>query len=201
MPASADILNNGLFAGYVGQFETVGSGNCGSPCLPVGTITGWTVTQGNVDWIGNYWQASPGSGNSIDMDGFYSAGGISQTVYLGPGQYVLSFYLAGNSYDTPNHSPIKHLNVSAGSVSENFAFDTTGKSNGNMGWVKETVSFNASGLTTIAFKSTDTVDIAWGPAIGSASLLQVSEFGFYSYSAFMGGLAGLVMFVMRKRRA
>src|SRR4051812_24937956 len=33
-------------------------------------ITGWTVTNGSVDWIGSgYWQAAPGSTRSIDLDG------------------------------------------------------------------------------------------------------------------------------------
>ncbi len=47
--------------------------------LPTGStdLTGWTVTSGNVDYIGSSWQASDGS-RSLDLSGA-GAGQIGQT--------------------------------------------------------------------------------------------------------------------------
>src|ERR1700753_10074 len=58
----------------------------------------WTVTQGSVDLIGDYWQSPSGpAGGSVDLDGNFQAGGISQTFNVStPGLYNLTFALAGN---------------------------------------------------------------------------------------------------------
>jgi len=58
----------------------------------------WLVTQGSVDQISaSFWEAPPGGGLSVDLDGYYQAGGLSQALSLTSGKtYTLSFYLSGN---------------------------------------------------------------------------------------------------------
>ena len=107
--------------------------------LPVGSnvITGWTVSVGTIDW-----ESPPPCGwlarkqhNSIDLVGKFCVGGIQQTFDTTPGgHYRLSFALAGN-YGAP--PVIKPLAVTVNGVTTNFLFDTTGKSQFNMGWVIE----------------------------------------------------------------
>ena len=139
-----------------GSFE---SGSVPNTCnvynLPIGntTITGWTVNQGNIDWEGPPpcgWTASAGN-NSIDLIGSgVSIGGIEQTFDTIPGQvYQVSFDLAGNYGGAP---VVKPLTVTVAGVTENYTFDTTGKSAGNMGWTRETFTFVAnSSSSTLSF--------------------------------------------------
>lgn len=60
----------------------------------------WTVSDGTVDIIGetNFWDLIPGNGRYLDMDGSTNdAGKITSIVLaLNPGNYVLSFDVAGN---------------------------------------------------------------------------------------------------------
>ena len=45
------VFENGNFVSFAGfDFSRVDS--------PSAAIDGWTVTKGNVDWIGTYWQAA-----------------------------------------------------------------------------------------------------------------------------------------------
>src|SRR4051812_40571144 len=82
-----------------GSFELGGS-RCNTFNIPAGstTITGWTVSVGNIDWLGAPvpgcgWQASNGN-NSLDLVG---TGGIQQTFDTVPGTtYQVSFDMAGN---------------------------------------------------------------------------------------------------------
>lgn len=131
--------------------------------LPVGSnvITGWTVSVGTIDWESPPpcgWLARKGNNsigkghNSIDLVGKFCVGGIQQTFDTTPGiQYRLSFALAGN-YGAP--PVIKPLAVTVNGVTTNFLFDTTGKSQFNMGWVRENIDFVPSGNTsTVSFVS------------------------------------------------
>ncbi len=139
-----------------GSFE---SGSVPNTCNvynpPIGntTITGWTVNQGNIDWEGPPpcgWTASDGN-NSIDLIGSgVSIGGIEQTFDTIPGQaYKVSFDLAGNYGGAP---VVKPLTVTVAGVTENYTFDTTGKSAGNMGWTTKTFTFVANSSTsTLSF--------------------------------------------------
>ena len=124
--------------------------------LPVGSnvITGWTVSVGTIDW-----ESPPPCGwlarkrtNSIDLVGQACVGGIQQTFDTTPGRdYRLAFDLAGN-YGAP--PVIKPLAVTVNGVTTNFLFDTTGKSQFNMGWVRKHIDFVASGSTsTVSFVS------------------------------------------------
>jgi choice-of-anchor C domain-containing protein len=129
--------------------------------LPAGSnvITGWTVYVGTIDWEGPPpcgWLAAKRINavgkNSIDLVGQSCVGGIQQTFDTTPGtSYRLSFALAGN-YGAP--PAIKPLAVTVNGVMTSFLFDTTGKSQFNMGWVRKNIDFVASGSTsTVNFVS------------------------------------------------
>jgi choice-of-anchor C domain-containing protein len=122
----------------------------------------WTVTSGNVDLIGaGFWQAAAGV-QSLDLDGG-QAGAVSQTFATSPlFAYEVSFALAGNPVDLP---VVKTGQVIVnGQVALNFSFDTTGKTEANMGYVHREFAFKATGnATTIEFASTTAG--AFGPVI------------------------------------
>lgn len=143
-----------------GSFESGSIVPCNTFNIPAGStiITGWTVSVGNIDWLGAPvpacgWQASQGN-NSLDLvgSGAGGIGGISQTFDTVPGQtYTVLFDMAGNFGAPP---VIKPLAVTINGVTTNFTFDTTGATGTNMGWVTRSVQFSATGTSsTINFVS------------------------------------------------
>ena len=189
--ARADLVTNGSFENGTypgGVFATLGTGNS--------AITGWTVTSGSIDWIHTYWQPEDGE-YSIDLSGNEPGGlAISTSLATVAGQtYELSFWLAGNPDGGPT---IKPLTVNVGGVDYFFTFDETGHSRPAMGWVNETVTFVASGTTSLSFASTS--GTPYGPALDNVSVnevqSQVPEPG--SLMLLGSGLAGLAGFVRRK---
>jgi len=113
-------------------------------------ITGWSI-DGTVDYISGYWNASDG-GRSIDMNG-NSAGAVYQTFATSAGQtYNVSFDLAGN----PDLGPsLKRLRATVDGYSGDYAFDITGVTRPNLGWVTYQFSFVADGSSTLRFESLD----------------------------------------------
>jgi choice-of-anchor C domain-containing protein len=162
---ATNLIQNGSF-----ETATVNPGpflqlNAGST-----VITGWTVSQGSIDYIGTYWQASDG-GRSLDIHGSW-IGKIEQTFNTTIGAtYRVTFDLAGN----PNASPIiKDMRVSAGGSSADFSFNTTGKSNSNMGWLSKSWDFTAnSTTTTLEFIGLGNSDA--GAALDNVSVIAVPE--------------------------
>jgi choice-of-anchor C domain-containing protein len=148
-------------------------------------ITGWTVSQGTIDYIGTYWQASEGSRN-LDLSGA-NAGGIQQTFNTTVGKtYRVTFDLAGN----PNTSPtIKQMRISAAGSSDNFSFDITGKSTTNMGWLSKSWDFTAnSTTTTLEFTGLGNSDA--GAALDNVSVIALSSPSIPEPSSMLG-LLGL----------
>ncbi|WP_375329225.1 choice-of-anchor C family protein [Microcystis sp. BLCC-F210] len=156
-----------------GSFETANV-NPGASFIGLGAgstaITGWTVSQGSIDYIGALWQASNGS-RSLDLSG-ENAGGIKQTFNTTVGKtYRVTFDLAGN----PNTSPtIKQMRISAAGSSANFSFDITGKSTTNMGWLSKSWDFTANSTTTTLEFISLTNSFA-GPALDNVSVIAVPE--------------------------
>lgn len=128
-------------------------------------INGWTVTAGSVDYMGTAWAASNGT-RSIDLSGA-SAGALAQTFATTQATpYTVKFDFAGN----PGYGAgtgVKKMRVSvnnAGAASQEYTFDTTGKTLANMGWTEQTFTFVATGTsTTLTFTSLE--NSVYGPAI------------------------------------
>lgn len=98
-----------------------------------------------VDWKGpTRWKASDGD-HCLDLDG-----GIRQTVHTVKGEsYELRFDLAGNPELGPG---IRRLRVVVDGRRHDFAFDTTGKTTDNLGWIMKRVVFTANrARTKLAF--------------------------------------------------
>jgi len=149
--AHANLIENGGFE--LGQVP--------NPCfifdIGVGStlITGWTVSQGTIDWDGPPpCSVTPGAGaHSLDLVGQIGIGGIQQTFATTPGKcYKISFDLAGNPGAPPTIKPIA-VNINGVNVF-NDTFSIAGKSASNMGWVRKSVKFVAtSPSTTVEFVS------------------------------------------------
>jgi choice-of-anchor C domain-containing protein len=133
-------------------------------------ITGWTVSQGSIDYIGTLWQASNGS-RSLDLQGLTS-GTIQQTFNTTIGAtYRVTFDLAGNPIGSP---AIKQMRVRTGGSSADFSFDATGKSATNMGWVSKSWDFTANSTTT----TLEFIGLGGGrngPALDNVSVIAVPE--------------------------
>ena len=197
LPASADI-QNGQFQGNAGTCTSLFAGDtfAGNAWTVIGTQSAISV----VSWCGSYWQRPPSGGNSVDLDGEFKIGGITQTDTFLPGTYLLTFYLAGNPGGPPS---TKNLTVTAGSTVEDFSFTLPAPpSTSEMGWVLESLYFTATGgSTTITFQSTDPTDSGYGPVVGDVSASPVPEADYRSYFALFVGVSGVLMLVRRKRQA
>jgi choice-of-anchor C domain-containing protein len=164
----AGSLTNGSFESNVGcepaynssGFTTLGAGD---PC-----ITGWTILNRNIDYITFYWQAADGS-HSLDMNGSEGLGASVQQMFdtnIGV-QYHVSFSMAANTNAAP---ALKLLHVDAAGQSQDYTFDGSGHGNFNMGWAKETFSFNATGTSTTLTFTSLTTECCAGPALDAVSV-------------------------------
>ena len=84
LAAPTNFVTDGNFDSPSGGYYTTYS---------LGSLGPWTVTSGSVDLIGTYWQAPPSGGGSVDLDGYYAAGTISQSLSLTPGSIIQAFVL------------------------------------------------------------------------------------------------------------
>lgn len=90
------------------NFDGLNGGN-GQNNFPFGVGTGFTVSNGTVDLVGNgFDDFLPGNGLYVDLDGSTNDAGRMQsdTLTLNPGSYVLTFDLAGSQRNitTPTDS-------------------------------------------------------------------------------------------------
>jgi choice-of-anchor C domain-containing protein len=141
------------------------------------SINSWTVFQGSIDYIGSYWVASDGS-RSIDLNGYYAQGGISQTFDTISGQkYIVSFDLSGN-YDQGPDPKTLTVDVIFSSGSYSFYKPATWSHN-NMEWENKIFEFTAAASSsTLRFISTTgATDNAWGPALDNVRVTPVPEPG------------------------
>ena len=126
-------------------------------------IPGWTVINGQIDYITSYWKAAHG-GRSLDLHGSPGFGGIMQPIRTKAGtRYRVIFALAGNP---TGDIRLMRLIVSAAGQTKEFEFDTTGKTQDDMGWQDKTWEFQAVGPQTILlFQSLLEGDSIRGPAL------------------------------------
>lgn len=162
-----NLLLNGSFEieAPPGNFKTLRTGN---------TIAGWEVMRGTVDLTGTYFKAFDGN-FSMDMNGTPGTGAIEQKFFTEKGKkYLLSFYMAGNCGGGPR---IKRLMVYVGNEARLFEFDTEGRNNQNMGWVKYELVFKATGRkTTLRFESPPDYEPSnWGATIDNVSVVRTSR--------------------------
>lgn len=133
-------------------------------------IKGWVVIGGQIDLIGTFWQAADGK-RSLDLHGSPGYGGVAQTFKTEKGKkYTVTFSLAGNPIGTLAK---KAVVVRAAGTKKEFTFDTTGKSNTDMGWAKETWEFTAEKAeTTLEFVTAMTEDKTAGPVLDDVSVVE-----------------------------
>jgi choice-of-anchor C domain-containing protein len=136
------------------------------------TMGPWRVTSGSVDLIGaGFWQAAEGD-QSVDLNG-QGPGAVTQTFTTVPGAtYTVTYSLAGNPGATP---VVKTGQVLIdGQDFQDFSFDTTGKTNTNLGYVTRQFTFVANNpSTTVTFIST-TSDSARGPVLDNVQIQRCS---------------------------
>lgn len=134
-------------------------------------VKGWTVTRGQIDYIGTHWQHGEGK-RSLDLHGSPGLGGVKQTFKTRKGgTYKLTFLLAV----TPQANPIeKGVVAEAAGVKKKFTADGTGATSENMGWRKMEWEFVASGdETTLEIRTAEDSDPFAGPALDGVSVKRV----------------------------
>jgi choice-of-anchor C domain-containing protein len=161
---AGNLLKNGSFeeGSDPGAWRTLAAG---SEALP-----GWTVSHGTVDVPGTVARSAQGN-RCLDLNG-KSPGGVQQTFNTVPGQnYRVSFDLAGH----PFGPPITKVRVAAAGRRADFAFDSTGRTFGDLGWVCEAWEFTATAsITTLSFSSLDTPG-SCGPFLDNVAVLAVTS--------------------------
>ncbi|GAA2094960.1 choice-of-anchor C family protein [Actinomadura alba] len=154
------------------------------PSVPVGFVVRygagsdigqWRITGGDTDLIGpGYWQAAAG-GQSLDLDGDVP-GSIEQTFATTVGVcYAVHFALAGNVDSGPavktGYAQVSQsiLGLKSRPTRRDFAFDITGKSRDDMGYVRRTFYFRSlSSTATLGF--TSTTGSGYGPVLDDVSV-------------------------------
>jgi choice-of-anchor C domain-containing protein len=135
------------------------------------TITGWTVTRGQIDVVSEKtWPAGQGK-RSLDLHGTPGYGGVKQTLATAKGKtYTVTFQMAGNPGGQVKE---KSVWVEAAGVKKKFTFDAKGKTLEDMGWEKQTWEFTATAdETELEIYTAETTDEFCGPAVDNVSVKE-----------------------------
>lgn len=171
--------------------------------VPVGgtDITGWTVINGPIDYVANFWQASDGS-RSLDLAGSPGLGGVSQTFSANPGtNYLVQFDLSGNPGASAFNGPLKTLDVTVAGQRFSFSYDVLAMGNtlNNMKWQRKQFSFVATSTsTTLSLFNTMAIGAIGngGPALDNVSVEAVAV----PTPALLPGLVGMGLAALRRKR-
>jgi choice-of-anchor C domain-containing protein len=196
-----------------GELVTNGGFEADTPNGPfqqTSSLTGWTISTGNVDLIGTYWQSHTGI-NSIDLKGCDTAIVGQPIATIAGTDYVLSFWIAGNpdgGGDTVRRAEV-NVGTTPGGVEVADAsanFDTAGFTKSNMGWELRTVAFTASTATTyISFVDTNETNQSTcrGIALDDISVMEaavVPQIPAAASIVALVGVAGLMVLGGRRIR-
>ena len=180
-PAGAASIVNGSFEDGIdpGSFTTVNAVDSMS-------ITGWTVGDGSIDYIGSYWTAQDGS-RSIDLSG-NSIGTISQEFATFAGQsYAITYWVSKNP---DGGDALRTGTISVGGSTGGFAYSGVNDRT-NMNWAQETFRFTATGAsTTLSFMSDASGGCCFGPALDNVSIAGVPEPSAWALMILGFGLVG-----------
>ena len=144
--------------------------NGGIGALNYNAFANWSVSGGTVDLIGSpgFFDFFPANGLYVDLDGTsFQAGTLTSIgIPITPGNYVLSFLLAGSQRGDFN---TVHVNVSGGLASSTYSL------NSDTPLTLETMSFTVLAPTTInlSFHNADGDNI--GLILDNVRLNQVSS--------------------------
>ena len=160
-----------------GSFEVAPTLNPGGGWVTLApgdtSITGWTVFNGTIDYIGGYWQHDQGS-HSLDLNGNGGPGGVYQFFdTIAGATYLVEFAMAGN----PDGAPTVNTLLAFGdSFANPFSFtEPAGTSRADMNWAQNSFQFTAVGATSfIAFLSTTNSQF-YGPALDNVRVSTVPE--------------------------
>lgn len=187
--SAVELVTNGGFAGPNppnGTFQTVTGG----------TIPGWTVLSGNVDWIKGYWESSDGDGYSVDLNGG-TQGAIGQTITTVIGKlYILRFDISGNPDNFYGQTRVAVIGANGDIGSASYLVDSNSRA--DMQWEGRKLAFVANSTSTqITFTSDNGgANCCWGAAIDNVSV-AVPEPGVWALMIMGFGGAGAML---RRRR-
>jgi hypothetical protein len=186
--------------GSAAQAQTIFSDNFDANALALNAVpTGWTVTNGTVDIIGdpNFFNFIPGSGRFIDLDGSTGdAGVLTRSLNLAAGtQYTASFQLAGNQRNGNPETVTGILGVGIGNTSNTFSLGQTA------GWTNFSLVFTptTTGAYVLSFGNSGGDNI--GMLLDNVSVSVTTPVPEpETYAMLLAGL-GLLGFAARRRKA
>jgi choice-of-anchor C domain-containing protein len=162
---AANLLVNGSFEDgmAIDQFAALDVGST--------MIDGWSVIRGQVDYVGKYIRAADGQ-RTVDLHGSPGYGGMAQSFDTVKGRrYRVTFSLSSGGEDPI----VKRVGVAAAGKRAVFAFDATGKTRDNMGWLRKTWEFEAvADRTTLEIYTMEETDPVAGPSIDDVRVVAVS---------------------------
>jgi hypothetical protein len=168
--SSEGILRNGSFEVW-GSVPEVGSFATHDE-QPIGS---WFVRNGSVDLVGPSQGIARDGRQFVDLNGNSGyPGALQQVVQTNPARrYKIGFWLAGN----PRPPALKELEVTFGAERQRFSFDSTGRTNDDLGWTYQEFEADpdCSNATVLTFQSLTAGDA--GPNIDGVTLVDVGAGG------------------------